>query len=345
MHLINRTPFVAATAMMADRFGKESLVVLLKGTWSIRKEGLSIAEMQAPIVRAPVYHLREMIGGRNGNHRGEPGKLSLLYDGDLVPEKPGTDCLLLGHAYAPGKNTQQVDVTFVVGPVGKRVRVFGERVWYRYFGMLFQTEPLPFEKIPLVYERAFGGEDRSLDDPARYSFCSENRVGTGFRVKGSRLPVDGMLMPNLEWPDRPIGRPGDRYHPAGFGPVSPDWQPRLGFAGTQDDRWRKETAPLPPADFNPRYFCSASSGLTTEKHLLGGEAVLVENASPEGRLSFSLPTLLPRATLKRGVRRIDLPLSLDTVIVEPDLGRVQIVWRGKEALAEDPSDIEWVRIV
>ena len=51
----------------------------------------------------------------------------------------------------------QLDVLLRVGPVRKQVRVFGDREWTgRLLGRSI-TAPEPFAKLPLVWERAFGG--------------------------------------------------------------------------------------------------------------------------------------------------------------------------------------------
>jgi hypothetical protein len=49
---------------------------------------LRVAEKQVPLTRADKCY-------------SEPEKSSIRYASDIVPEKPGTDVILIGHAYAP----------------------------------------------------------------------------------------------------------------------------------------------------------------------------------------------------------------------------------------------------
>jgi len=315
-----------------DAAGAEVLVVIVKGSWTIC-DGASLvpAEAQQPIHHAAVYAADSAVS-------------SLIYDSDMVPEKPGIDCVLRGHAWAPTTNTRELDVTFAVGPVRKTVKVFGERVWQKRLGLCAASKPVPFEKIPLSYERAFGGMDKSGDNAAEHEFCAENPVGVGFRARRSRLKVDGAALPNLEDPKSLLKKPSDRPKAAGFGMVAPAWQPRVRHAGTHDEHWRKYLSPLLPDDFDPRFYCAAAEGLTSAAFLQGDEEVLVENASPVGRLQLRLPGVRPRVTLRRDLRRLDLSLDLDTVVVEPDEARLQLVWRGRHRIEGRLDDYHWIRI-
>ncbi|WP_298438904.1 DUF2169 domain-containing protein [Geobacter sp.] len=316
MDVINNTPFSAAPIILTNRHGAETLLVIVKGTWRIGRDGsLAVADEQVLIQFEPRYH-------------GDPGSSSLILDTDVVLEKPGTDCVLIGHAWAPKVGVGSVDVTFAVGPVRKTVRVFGERIWMKCLGIVSMSRPAPFEKIPLVWERAFGGADTSWPDQGGHEFCPENPVGRGFVARKSKLEIDGMRLPNLEDPACLIRKPADRPRPAGFGPIPPHWQPRAGYAGTYDDHWRKYVSPLHPPDMDLRFHSSAAPGLATG-HLAGTEQVLVENASKSCRLHFALPGVKPQVTVRIGAAEEELAMALDTVVVEPDEERLVLVWRGK----------------
>jgi len=314
--LLNPTPLTAASHILTDSHGAETLLVIVKGTWRIGKDGsLSVVEKQVPVCMEPLY-------------LGDPTLSRLIHDTDLVLEKPGTDCIILGHAWAPKVGVGTVDVTFGVGPVRKTVRVFGDRIWMKCLGKVSMSKPAPFEKIPLVWERAFGGSDTSCPDPKEHEFCLENPVGLGLLAKKSKIGIDGLRLPNLEDPAHLIKNPTDRPKPVGFGPIPPHWQPRASYAGTYDDNWRKYVSPLPPEDMDPRFHLCASPGLVSAKHLTGSEQVLVENASQAGRLQFDLPGAAPKVSVMIGASARELEMRLDTVIVEPDENRLVLVWRG-----------------
>ncbi len=332
MDLNNTTPLNAAPFLFTDHHGAETLLVVVKGTWRINWDGaLNLAEEQVPIQFAPQYY-------------GDPGASSLILDTELVLEKPGTDCVLLGHAWAPQEKAPYVDVTFAVGPVRQQARVFGERIWQKMLGMVSMSRPAPFEKIPLTWERAFGGTDTSWHDPAGHEYFLENPVGRGFVAQKSAVTIDGLALPNIENPADPIKKPSQRPRPVGFGMVAPHWQPRLGYAGTYDDAWRRTMSPLPPADLDPRFHSAAAPGLVSPRHLTGSEQVLVEGAARQGRLQFALPGVVLRATVRRQRGEEEVSLRLDTVVVEPDESRLVLVWRGTLNIHGRVHEVGAVRI-
>src|SRR5262249_51272703 len=144
--LDNRTPFAAERGWVRDRNGAEVWLVAVKCTFDIQADGITrVSEEQPPVLRAPEYN-------------GEPGKKSTKFNSDLVFTKTTTDVIVVGHAHAPaGRAVTELDAGVRVGPVQKLLRVFGDREW----GVSGRaTSPRPFVKMPLVYERAFGGVDR-----------------------------------------------------------------------------------------------------------------------------------------------------------------------------------------
>ena len=93
-----------------------------------------------------------------------------------------------------GHSRRELEVGFRVGPVQKVLRVIGDRSGARWA----PSSPQPFEKMPLVYERAFGGVDPQVEEPER-DWDWRNPVGTGFAV--SRGNADGLALPNIEYPN------------------------------------------------------------------------------------------------------------------------------------------------
>ncbi len=333
MNFINNTQLTAAPFFLMDNTGAETLLVVVKGTWTIGNDGtLTVADEQMPILSEPLYS-------------GEPGQSSLICDTDIVLNKPGTDCVLIGHAWALHGGVPHVDVSFAVGPVSRKARVFGDRKWMKSgSGAASISRVAPFEKIPLTWENAFGGADTSPQDPADHQFCLENPVGRGIMAGAAKININGQLLPNIENPADLIQTPGQRPRPAGFGMIAPYWQPRAGFAGTYDEHWRRNVNPLPPADLDSRFYSTAAPGLCTPQHLTGTEQVLVEGASRNGALRFELPAVTPRASVRFRQREDDVLLLLDTVIVEPDEARLVLVWRGTANVHGKVHEIAQVRI-
>ena len=251
---------------------------------------------------------------------------------------------MIGHAYAPRKDTTELRIGLRVGEVTKQAIVFGDRVWFRTAGTVAATRPLPFEKVPLMYERASGGWDRTHPDPRKHTFDPRNPVGTGFRGGGGF--EEGIRLPNVEDPRALMGVLGDRPPPMGFGFVSPHWKPRSALAGTYDQAWQTQRAPLLPKDFDRRHLNAASAGLVAPEYLRGDEQVVALGVTPAGPLSFSLPGILPPAVrigLSDGPTEAPR-MNLDTIIIEPDERRVMLLWRGNLALRTGPHDVHAIVI-
>ncbi len=308
----NRTAFAAERGWVRDRNGAEVWIVAVKCTFDILPDGRAeVAPEQPPVLRIAEHH-------------GDPGTSSVKYEADLVLTKTATDVVVVGHAYAPnGRSTTQMDVGFAVGPVRKIVRVFGDRVW----SATGISSPRPFEQMPIVYERAFGGADPKSQHPDR-DWEWRNPVGTGFLA--ARDHATGVALPNLEYPSELIGSWNARPRPAGFGPIPGHWQPRAGYAGTYDDAWMNERQPLLPKDFDDRFFQTVPADQQPPGFLRGGEPVVLSGLTPGGTLRFQLPKVFLGFDTRfyDGSRQLHMERKLHTVILEPDYPRVSLVWHS-----------------
>jgi len=327
----NHTPFAFEPAFLADEHGTPLFVPIIKATYVISETGsLDLAAQQQPVNFA-------------GEFWGDPDTSSYRYEPECAFMKPATDIVLLGHAHALRTGVTELAVGLRVGAVQKVVSVIGDRYWERgVTGGPTMTPPLPFERMPLHYERAFGGWDRQ--DPERPACEPRNPVGTGFLVRWTgKQPVP---LPNLEDPEHRIAAFSDRPPPAGFGFLSANWQPRASFAGTYDEAWTAARRPLLPVDFDRRFLNAASPGLIAPGYLVGDEIVTVVNASPRGRLEFALPGIPAppvEVTLRQAEKTI-LPSVLDTVIVDTDQHRVSLIWRAHVRVGEVPRDVAAVTV-
>lgn len=332
MLLDNATPFAAERYGLNDENGANLLLVVIKGTYEFDRRGeIALAEEQEPIELADQYY-------------GKPGESSVKYASDFSFDKVATDIALTGHAFAPGGRAKESSVTLQVGNLQKTIRVFGDRYWNRIIGLSSISTPQPFEKIPLVYERSFGGLDSSNPDPEQQEVESRNPVGLGFRAKKSRVPVKGSKLPNLEDPKGFIKSPDDRPKPVGFGFIGPAWQPRLAFAGTYDETWQKSRMPLLPLDFDKRFFNAAHPDLVYRGFLKGNESVKVSGVSLEGPIQFSLPDFVPSCTAEtKETGSQQLEMKLDKLAIDADKNRFIIVWSGSMRIPGEFQDIEAIR--
>jgi hypothetical protein len=317
LEIRNQTPFAAAIAPALDKNGIDYLVLVLKCTFSIGAAPTAPqrSDFQVPIAMADQNH-------------GEAGKSSVKYEAETCLRKPGTDVVLVGHAYPSRPKATTVDVSVSVAKLTKTIRVFGDRRWLRMAGFTRASEPLPFERVPLVYERAFGGPGPKSSDGGATSFDPRNPVGTGFVEPSHRDQVDGLALPNLEEPSALIKRPEDQPAPQGFGYVGRHWTPRAALAGTYDAAWESERSPFLPDDFDERFFNGASPGLVATPHLRGGEDVKINNASSQGDLAFQLPSDAYETDVWIKGKSTTYPMVFDTLIIEPDESRFSQVWRS-----------------
>lgn len=325
----NHTRYAYESLLLNDEEGMPQFVPLIQATFAIDPPGGTVAllEEQPPIDVA-------------GQWYGDPAVTSVRSEPQIAFQKLATDVVMRGHAWATQANTTQLRVGIRIGPLTKLVRVVGDRFLVRRGGAVSVTEPRPFEKIPLIYERAFGGWDRRSADEREHRCDPRNPVGVGFRI--AALDIDDQAaLPNIEYEDQPLRSYGDAPDPAGFGFMAPNWLPRAAFAGTYDAAWDTLRKPLLPRDFDRRFFNSASPGLIAPGHLRGDESVVAIGVSPQGRVAFDLPGVVPPECIVevRGRRRISMPTALDTVVVDMDELRLSLTWRAHVPVRNGPHDI------
>ncbi len=312
--LNNRTPFSAERAWVRDKNGAEVWLVAVKGTFDIRADGTTVpAEKQEKVVLAPEF-------------AGDPQSSSLLNDTDLPHKKLATDVLLQGHAYAPaGKPATRLSVGLKVANIQKVLHVTGDRVWLDSIGGVAISDPQPFLKMPITYERAFGGMDLIDEDEKQHDWDVRNPAGCGFATKAEHLI--GKPVPNIEDPNDLITGWKQRPRPMGFGPIAGYWHPRVKLAGTYDENWEKQRLPLLPEDFDERYHQSAPEDQQVPGYLKGGELVQLVNLTPEGRFQFLLPRIFLGFTTHFFDGTSESHRSvLHTVILKPDVPQVVMVW-------------------
>jgi hypothetical protein len=308
----NQSPFGAERNWFLDKNGEQHWVVAVRGAFDIKPDGSTkVAEKQEKPLFLPIY-------------RGEMAISSLIYEFELSGPKTGTDVILNGHAYAPpGKTVTETKVRLKLHTIDKTLNVIGDRKWERGAIGPSLASPVPFAKMPIIYERAYGGWDNTNPDPRQQKIEPSNPVGTGVAVRGEHLI--GKIAPNVELPGHGFSL-SKSPPPAGFGAIPTHWSPRREFAGTFDAAWQKDRAPLWPADFDDRYYQFAPADQQIKGFLLGGERVELTNLTPGGLLAFALPKAYLTFTTSFGPKSEEHRANLHTVILEPDVPRVIMVW-------------------
>jgi hypothetical protein len=332
MELENATPMQAGYTQGLRPDGRELLVAVIKGTFTLPRNGEppKLADEQLPLVEADVFG-------------GEPGFSAPLYESDYAPHKPRCDVTLNGSAHAPGgKRTTRVSVGIKIGRVAKVFDVVGDRRWEAGLGGVGPGPAAPFETKPISYDVAFGGVDRFSEDPSEHDAFMANPCGVGFRKGLTTGPIDGTPMPNTEERGKPVKSPLGRYPPMSLGPMGRGWAPRYELAGTYDEDWLENVFPFLPADFDERYFQCAPEDQQTD-HLVGGETVTLVNLTPDGRRVFELPRMeVPVHFFLRNGERVDASPRADTLHLDPDAERFVMVWRAHLPLRRNMFEVAQV---
>jgi hypothetical protein len=323
MQLVNGTPLLAAFAPGLDPDGRERIVVVIKGTFRIPERGgvAELATTQVPHLYADVF-------------TGEPGLSAVLYEYDFAPSKLQCDVLLVGSAHAPdGKPARRVTVGFRVGPLKKGFEVLGNRYWkIGAMGDLSPSDPEPFTSLPISYDVAFGGTELLPNTQQMVSAYAPNPVGKGHLPKSGSADVFGKKVPNTQEVGKPVTSPRGSYQSMSFGPVGRNFQERMRYAGTYDEPWLEKIFPFLPPDFDPRYYQAAPADQQLP-YLRGGETVQLSNLTPKHVPQFSLPTLeMPVEYTAEDAEPVVQEANIDTLILEPDQGQLQLVWRTSFAL-------------
>ena len=234
--------------------------------------------------------------------------------------------LVHGHAYPTAEQPNACAVRVKLAAKEKTILVFGDRYW----DGARASKPKAFEKMPVSWDRAYGGADYTA-----------NLVGKG------RVARDGVVwLPNLEMPRARILKPDQRVDPAGFGLLDVMHPQRVKYQGTYDASYLKEHSPGYAPDVDWRYFNLAPEDQWLDKPLRGDEAFSLENLHPtQPRIDGQLPGLRARvfatySVTGGGTKLKEVPLRLTTVWFFPHADRCILLFHGlAEVETDDGSDV------
>jgi hypothetical protein len=323
MSFSNATSFFAIDAPYVDARGRDVIVAIVKATFDIGPDGaLTPAEEPAPIRDNDIPWVPD-----------DP-RSSLRFPCDICAEKRGTDVIVVGEAVSRTP-VKVLDVAVKVRGTTAPLRVHGERLFYHSVMQVLIGPAAPFERKPIVYERAYGGmsDDFTLLEP-------QNPSGVGLARRKTDLV--GTPAPQIEHPALPHTSAGDRHPPVGFGPIAPHWTPRATYFGTTDALWMDTRLPLPPLDHDVRYNNVAHPALQLDPPLVPGDEITVLGMTLDGLLRFRLPDLgvVVRARFDQSGKVEERP-PIDTVLLRPSDRQVEVVLRkafllgrGRDALRE-----------
>ncbi|MEW7854616.1 DUF2169 domain-containing protein [Pseudomonas chlororaphis] len=335
MELLNASQLLAAYTQGLAPDGRESLVVVAKGTFNLPLDGraATLADTQQPLLMADTF-------------LGEPGLSAPLQEMDFAPVKPCCDVLVRGKAYAPGgRPVTQLTAGIRVGQMSKAFSVLGPRQWQSGLLGVAPGLPQPFTEQDISYARAFGGSHPIANDPQLRHCYLDNPTGCGWYPRSAdSADIVGMPMPSTEELGKPIDSPSGNFRPMALGPLGRGWPQRARFAGTYDEAWLADCFPFLPADFDHRYFQAAPDDQQTH-YLRGGEDVLLLNLTPQERAGFRIPQMEVPVTffLKKGGHET-VQAVIDTLLIDTDTCQVQLTWRVSRPLQRNLFEIAQVLV-
>ncbi len=274
--------------------------------------------------------------------RDDPSTSSLLVASDFAANKQAVDVLLNATAYSQGgKRAEDMLVSFRLGERRKVLKIIGDQFWESSMGMISKSYIIPFDKKEIIYEHAYGGwleaKDKklSLYDPS-------NPSGTGYFHKRSQ--AHRMKLPNIEYPDFPTKTSLKKNRVAGYGPIPPHWSPRQPHAGIYEPKNRADLNNPYAKNFDPLFYQAAPYDQQFSD-INGNEPVGLLNMHPEfSVIEFLMPVIEIECETKMNNKEIRHTATIQTVIFQPDVPQMQMVWQTTLPCKQQGRTIEYTKI-
>lgn len=357
------TPLQTVTFDTLDKEEKEYHVVVMRGTFDIGTDSVStLSEEQGPLVATDEYYGKTNQSGVRQESDFAPYKPRTDILLDATAYAPGgkpvpsftVSVKVTGPPAPPPSRPYGLNPTMkpaaedlaawekivanqdASGPTlcEKTLIITGPCYWTpNVLSGWALGKPTEMTHLPIRYEQAFGGMITIYDPETERDqtvFYDQNPIGVGHwpnwthkeAKRRKRIPAPRILG-TLDTP-----KFGQDLVPQGYGPVCRTWQPRLGLAGTYDEKWQAGRWPNLPDDFNFGYWNCAHPDLQIP-FLKGDEVIHLKHLTPDGYLKIRLPGQIPFILVRHKNGEINEAKSnLDTVFIEPDKRRVSLVWRA-----------------
>lgn len=234
---------------------------------------------------------------------------SLVEAAEVAPYLPNAGVILFANAYAPqGRPAPALSARLALfrerSLIDKTVHVFGERAANA------PQHPRPFERVPLVYERTWGGPS-----------SEDNPVG---------VPAGASTLPSICDPTNPT-------RPVGFGPISRQWPHRKRLVGGTDLSRVEGLVADFPNGFDFRFYNPAPADQQIE-YLHGDEWIVLDGMHPTmPRVQSRLPQMRGKACVffvaTNAVSHNQvIDLVQDMLVIDADKLVASVVFRGSIAL-------------
>ncbi len=251
-----------------------------------------------------------------------------------MPKVQG-EAMVAGKAFSlEGKEVGEMDVGLEIGPIDKRLKVFGNRFWEKngLFGNTI-SEPEPFVEMPISFTNAFGGNG-----------FDKNPIGKGF---GKMINSKGEAvrpLPNIENFNCLITHNAQKPDPVSLGQINSAWPQRSSKVGTFDQEWVEQAYSGFPKDIDPTYFNEAPSDQQCNGFFKGGESFRLRGLHPSKFfINGNLPRIIPRCFIYQdleGTKKfIEVEMNLETVWFFPNDELGVVIFRGK-VLVQDMEGLD-----
>ncbi|MCA9607231.1 MAG: pentapeptide repeat-containing protein [Myxococcales bacterium] len=300
MELVRDTPFEHGVLFWPVQPPLASMLVVVKATYVIQRDGLALATPQPPTSGERYWD--------------DDPERSVRTPSDFAILKPRGECFVVGHCRPlTGRPETQTAAAFRIGAVEKSFAVLGDRTWDRDR----PGRPIPFTEMPLSWERAFGGPGNDAN-PVGTSLPNIEAEGQRITDKGSRPAPTGSFPIGMTWPARAAltGTYDERWRATRF-PWLPD-----------DFRF---------AYFNEAPLDQQIEGFWRGDETIMVKNLHPSLPRAEVRLPRLLPRVFVEhddGSPTPGVFE-EVSLVLDTITVDADEGTVACVWRGRRTMATE----------
>jgi hypothetical protein len=267
------------------------------------------------------------------------------------------ELIVNGAAYSP-RPTHETVVILALGDREHRISVTGDRSWVRTAGAVVPSEPVPFTRLPMTYERAFGGTVEVWLDPHTVIPVSHpaNPLGRGLdpepavRMLAQELACSADFprfdpvrqLPNLEDPRARITRWEDA-------PAPHCWstRPRAGLGAVAIPHDFSST----PAEERTALLTRIQSATQIRSHPdlllrgpVGGLPISLSGMTPTGAWRFRLPNASVTFDYDIDGRRGTLPAALRRIVLLPEEGSFSLLFERKFRFKSTPSGDRSIRV-
>lgn len=269
-----------------------------------------------------------------------------LLPSDTLPfGSDGVELIVNGAAHAPnGDPTGSTEVSLTVGSVVHRALVYGDRHWVGTGAEAHPSEPAPFLRMPLTYERAFGGTtDVWLDEasvlPAPHP---ANPLGRGFDPGPGAQHLEETVgvapgfprfdpvrpLPNLEDPREPIAKWDDAPRPYCWStrPTHVPGPVELGPPGVAPDD-ADEVAAM-ARELHSAFDLRCHPELL-QSELPAGTPIVLRGMTPDGTLEFRFPRVSVTFDYHLDSRTGTESLEPRRVLLLPEERRFAVTYEAK----------------